>query len=204
MVGFLACLDGRRNDAAMMRGNEQEPSLKEKRRCAMKMPPPAPSSEGAVIKYVCGIDIGSQSCAGCICRPDKSVVKKRDHLCQCERGLADVGRETEPVGCSCWTDPHWDGSHLPLWGKPLSRVGAARVCAAPLPSRTNPSFSSTTRLTSEDRPTRRHDHCQDIVEWGGTNGLCARRASGYKLENWCACIRTSRIQPPATKTRSRP
>ena len=59
-----------------MRGNEQEPSLKEKRRCAMKMPPPAPSSEGAVIKYVCGIDIGSQCCVGCICRPDKSVVIK--------------------------------------------------------------------------------------------------------------------------------
>ncbi len=35
-----------------------------------------PSEEGAVIKYVCGIDIGSQSCAGCICRPDKSVVVK--------------------------------------------------------------------------------------------------------------------------------
>ncbi|MFL5704696.1 MAG: transposase, partial [Ktedonobacteraceae bacterium] len=42
----------------------------------MKMPPPAPSSEGAVIKYVCGIDIGSQCCVGCICRPDKSVVIK--------------------------------------------------------------------------------------------------------------------------------
>ena len=50
--------------------------MKEKRRCAMKMPPPAPSSEGAVIKYVCGIDIGSQFCAGCICRPDKTVVLK--------------------------------------------------------------------------------------------------------------------------------
>jgi transposase len=34
------------------------------------------SSEESRIKYVCGIDIGSQSCAGCICRPDKSVVIK--------------------------------------------------------------------------------------------------------------------------------
>ncbi len=49
-----------------MRGNEQKPIMKEKRRCAMKMAPPAPSSEGAVIKYICGIDIGSQSCVGCI------------------------------------------------------------------------------------------------------------------------------------------
>jgi len=35
-----------------------------------------PSSEEEVIKYVCGIDIGSRSCAGCICRPNKSVVVK--------------------------------------------------------------------------------------------------------------------------------
>jgi transposase len=36
----------------------------------------APSEKEATIKYVCGIDIGSQSCAGCICRPDKRVVIK--------------------------------------------------------------------------------------------------------------------------------
>jgi transposase len=30
----------------------------------------------ATIKYVCGVDIGSQSCAGCVTRPDKSVVVK--------------------------------------------------------------------------------------------------------------------------------
>ncbi|WP_244422615.1 IS110 family transposase [Ktedonobacter racemifer] len=34
------------------------------------------SSEEATIKYVCGVDIGSQSCTGCICRPDKSIVVK--------------------------------------------------------------------------------------------------------------------------------
>ncbi len=42
----------------------------------MNRTPSAPSEEEAVIKYVCGVDIGSQSCAGCICRPDKSVVVK--------------------------------------------------------------------------------------------------------------------------------
>ena len=36
----------------------------------------ASSAEEATLKFVCGIDIGSQSCAGCICRPDKSVVVK--------------------------------------------------------------------------------------------------------------------------------
>ena len=34
------------------------------------------SEEEAPIKYVCGSDSGSQACAGCICRPDKSVVVK--------------------------------------------------------------------------------------------------------------------------------
>src|SRR5260370_2063983 len=48
----------------------------QQKRCAMSITPSAPSSEGATIKYVCGIDIGSQSCAGCITRPDKSVVLK--------------------------------------------------------------------------------------------------------------------------------
>lgn len=36
----------------------------------------ASTCEEATLKYVCGIDIGSQSCAGCICRPDKSPVGK--------------------------------------------------------------------------------------------------------------------------------
>ena len=34
----------------------------------------ASSKEERTIKYVCGIDIGSQSCSGCVMRPDKSVV----------------------------------------------------------------------------------------------------------------------------------
>ena len=45
-------------------------------RWAMNRTETSASSEEATIKYVCGIDIGSQSCAGCICRPDKSVVIK--------------------------------------------------------------------------------------------------------------------------------
>lgn len=36
----------------------------------------ASADSGAEIKYVCGIDIGSQSCSGCITRPDKSMVAK--------------------------------------------------------------------------------------------------------------------------------
>ena len=40
-----------------------------------KIPSASPCEE-ATLKYVCGIDIGSQSCAGCICRPDKSQLGK--------------------------------------------------------------------------------------------------------------------------------
>src|SRR5215467_11932458 len=42
----------------------------------MSMIPSASSQQQATIKYVCGIDIGSQSCAGCVTRPDKSLVGK--------------------------------------------------------------------------------------------------------------------------------
>ena len=45
-------------------------------RCVMRTTPSASSAEEATIKYVCGIDIGSQSCAGCVTRPDKRVVVK--------------------------------------------------------------------------------------------------------------------------------
>ncbi len=34
------------------------------------------SQEDVPLKYICGIDVGSQSCSGCVCRPDKSVVVK--------------------------------------------------------------------------------------------------------------------------------
>ena len=42
----------------------------------MKMAAATFSPEEMSIKYVCGVDIGSQSCAGCILRLDKSVVVK--------------------------------------------------------------------------------------------------------------------------------
>ena len=42
----------------------------------MNTTPSASSEEEATIKYVCGIDIGSQSCSGCVMRPDKRVVIK--------------------------------------------------------------------------------------------------------------------------------
>src|SRR6266581_1637696 len=48
----------------------------QKNRCAMSTTMSASSSEEASMKYVCGIDIGSQSCSGCVTRPNKEVVVK--------------------------------------------------------------------------------------------------------------------------------
>lgn len=46
------------------------------------------SQEEVTIKYVCGIDIGSQSCAGCICRPDKRLVVKPTDFANSKDGWA--------------------------------------------------------------------------------------------------------------------
>ena len=42
----------------------------------MSRPAEPPLAEGKAIHSVSGIDIGSQSCLGCICRSDKRVVVK--------------------------------------------------------------------------------------------------------------------------------
>lgn len=53
----------------------------------MSPTPSASSSEEEVtIKYVCGIDVGSQSCAGCICGPDKRVVAKSSDFANTKEG----------------------------------------------------------------------------------------------------------------------
>src|SRR6266581_9482915 len=58
-----------------LEGNQRH-EKKQQSRCKMSSSLSASSCEEVAIKYVCGIDIGSQSCAGCICRPDKSLVVK--------------------------------------------------------------------------------------------------------------------------------
>ena len=44
--------------------------------CVMKTAAATFSPEDMSIKYVCGIDLGSQSCAGCILQLNKCVVVK--------------------------------------------------------------------------------------------------------------------------------
>src|SRR5258708_38840339 len=45
-------------------------------RCVMNTTEEMSSQEETMIKYGCGLHLGSQSCAGCITRPDKSAVVK--------------------------------------------------------------------------------------------------------------------------------
>lgn len=51
-------------------------------------PTPSASSaeEEVTIKYVCGIDVGNQSCSGCITRPDKRVVVKPSDFANTKEG----------------------------------------------------------------------------------------------------------------------
>jgi hypothetical protein len=119
-------------------------------RCAMNMTVSSASFEEVPIKYVCGIDIGSQSCAGCICRPDKSVVIKSITIALAREGWQIWEEKLDQLDAP---------SNQILIGmeatsrdarESLSRVGAAWLSAASLTPRTNPSFSPTTRLTGQD------------------------------------------------------
>src|SRR5258708_37319877 len=105
------------------------------------------SPEEMSIKYVCGIDIGSQSCAGCILRLDRSVVVKPISFANAREG---------------WQ--LWEGKLGQLDAKPtqiligmeatsrnagefVSGVGTTGICAASVTLRTNPSVSSATEIT---------------------------------------------------------
>ncbi|WP_236601424.1 IS110 family transposase [Ktedonobacter sp. SOSP1-52] len=70
----------------------------------MQKTPAASSGEGTEIKYVCGLDIGSQSCSGCITRPDKSVVVKpvtfanvREGWTMWEKKLSELDASPEQI-----------------------------------------------------------------------------------------------------------
>src|SRR6266566_7414710 len=47
----------------------------------------ASSLKETTIKYVCGIELGSQSCSGCVIRPDKSLLVKPIEFANTQEGL---------------------------------------------------------------------------------------------------------------------
>ena len=74
----------------------------------------ASSIEGTEIKYVCGIDIGSQSCSGCITRPDKSVVVKPTAFANAREGWKRWEEKLSLLDAAPRKTRDWDGGHLPL------------------------------------------------------------------------------------------
>ena len=64
----------------------------------MSRPAELPSAEGKAIYYVSGIDIGSQSCLGCICRADKRVVVKPMEFANTKAGWKVFVGKLEQLG----------------------------------------------------------------------------------------------------------
>jgi hypothetical protein len=117
----------------------------------MSMSPSASSQEKATIKYVCGIDIGSQSCAGCIYQPDKSLVGKPMVFANSKDGwdvLLDKLNHLDalPQEILIGMEATARGSR-----KPVSRARAARLSAVFVTSGTNASVSRASRAASPRR-----------------------------------------------------
>src|SRR6266849_1041513 len=156
-------------------------------RCVMNTTEEMSSQEEMMIKYVCGIDLGSQSCAGCITRPDKSVVVK------------PLTFTNTKEGWQVWEKKLSQLDALPSQiligmeatsrdaGKSVSRVRAARLCGAFVACEANASIPRAARAPRQDRSARRDDHREGVVEWRSTRRLCPKRTSN----------RLSSISPPA-------
>ena len=132
----------------------------------MSTTPSASSCGEAALKYVCGIDIGSQSCAGCICRPDKSVVVKSMTFANSKQGWQVIEEKLSQldaapgqivIGMEATSRSHENLYHeLEQRGYQMRRLA----------SRTNASLSPATRFAGQDRPARCHDHCPHFAVAG--------------------------------------
>ena len=149
----------------------------------MSQTPSGSSQEDVPIKYVCGIDVRSQSCSGCVCRPDKSVVVKPVAFANAKDWLGGVVRETHPLGRRSQADPHRHGSHFPLWRESLSGGPGARLSALFVASWPNASVSSAARIARQDRSARCSDHCQGAVEWRSAGRLCPKPSRSPRIAN---------------------
>jgi Transposase len=136
------------------------------------------SQEDAPIKYICGIDVGSQSCSGCVCRPDKSVVVKPVTFANAKEGWEvlfeklsrlDAVPKQILIGMEATS----------RYGENLYQEAQARLSALFVASWPNASVSPAARVACQDRSARCHDHRQGVVEWGSAGGLCAQRADHH-------------------------
>jgi transposase len=148
----------------------------------------ASSCEEVAIKSVCGIDIGSQSCAGCICRPDKSLVVKHTAFANSKDGW------------NVWLDKLSHLDALPgeiligmeataRYSENLSHALEQRGYQLCLlhPGQTH-QFHQRQGLRARAGSARCRDHCPRALPRRGTGRLYPQRADSHKLANWCAYI----------------
>ena len=109
------------------------------------------SGEEAPIKYVCGIDIGSQACAGCICRPDKGVVVKPITTALAKEGWRVVLEKLTQLDAAPGQILIGMEATSRDAGESLAGTGTAWVSTVLIASRANASVSSATRLTRKAR-----------------------------------------------------
>jgi hypothetical protein len=146
------------------------------------------SQAEAPIKDVCGIDVGSQSCAGCVCRPDKSVVVKPVTFANAKEGwevlFEKLSRlDAVPNQILIGMEATSRDARESVSGGPVARLSALFVASWP-----NASVSPAARVACQDRSARCQDHRQGVVEWGSAGGLCAKPNRSPRIANWCGCI----------------
>jgi Transposase len=150
-----------------------------KSRCAMSTTASTSSGEEAPIKYVCGIDIGSQACAGCICRPDKSVVVKPITFTNAKEGwqvllekLAQLDAAAGQILIGMEATSR-SGENL---SQELERRGY-RLCLLH-PGQTHP-FHRQQGLRGKHGPARCDDDCPRALERGSTCWLYPQRSGRH-------------------------
>jgi transposase len=145
----------------------------------MNRTPPASSEEEATSKYVCGIDIGSQSCAGCMCLPDKSVVIKAITFANTKEGWHIWEEKLNQLDAP--------PSQILIGMEATSRYGEnlyheleqrGYVLRLLHPGQTHHFHQQRSLRAKTDRLDAMTIE-RRVVEWGGTHGLCARRTSSY-------------------------
>ncbi len=157
----------------------------------------ASSAEEATIKYVCGIDIGSQSCAGCICRPDKSVVVKPMTTALAKEGWQVLVEKLTQLDAAPGQILIGMEATSRDAGESLSGAGTAWVCTVFVASRANASVSPATRLACQDGSARCDDDRPGALPRGGTSWLHPKPSGSPRIANWCAYTPSSPMRQRA-------
>jgi transposase len=163
--------------------------VKESRWVMKRTPSVSSPEEEATIRYVCGIDVGSQSCAGCICRPDKSVVLRPMTFANTQQGwqvLEEKLRQWDAVPNQILIGMEATSRYHENLYQALEQKGYQMCLLHPgqthhfhqqqgLRAKTDRLDAMTIARVLE----RRRRAC----------GVCSKPSRSRRTENWCVCIR---------------